>query len=69
MNENRYTRVIRMSEGMKIFMPNKQSCLRWEQKLNYLGVRVRIGRNCETDLWSIYIISVPGSFVDVDANI
>ena len=59
MNENNYVPVIRVTEGRKIFMPNKERCLYIEKKLNDLGVKTRVGYNIEADWWNIYIISVP----------
>ena len=52
-------RAVRIAEGLKIFMPNKESCLNMEKMLNELGVKTRTGRNYEIDLWSVYIIYVP----------
>ena len=64
MNEKYITPVIRITEGLKIFMPNKESSYELEMKLNALGVKTRVGSNCEIDLWSIYIISVPDNLVN-----
>ncbi len=64
MNENNYVRAVRIAEGLKIFMPDKKSCLELEKKLNEVGIKTRSGRNCEIDLWSIYIISVPDELVN-----
>ena len=58
-DENNCIRAIRITEGLKLFMPNKETCLEMEKKLNEFGIKTRAGRNCEIDLWSIYIISVP----------
>ena len=63
MNDSNYVRAVRIAEGLKIFMPNKKSCLELEKKLNEIGVQTRSGRNCEIDLWSIYIISVPENLI------
>jgi hypothetical protein len=59
MYQNNHIRVVPVTEGMKIFMPNKESCLTLERKLNHTGIRTRAGRNREIDLWGIYIISIP----------
>ena len=64
MNENNYVRAVSIAEGLKIFMPDKKSCLELEKKLNEVGIKTRSGRNCEIDLWSIYIISVPDELVN-----
>lgn len=64
MNENNYVRVIRVTEGLKIFMPNQEHCLEIEKKLNEIGVQTRVGYNIEADWWSIYIISVPDNLVN-----
>lgn len=63
MGESNYVRAIRITEGLKLFMPNKETCLKTEKKLNEVGIKTRAGRNCEIDLWSIYIISVPDNLV------
>ena len=62
-------RVVRITEGLKLWMANKQSCLELEKKLNEMGVKTRAGRNWEIDLWSIYIISVPENLVDTEAKV
>ena len=66
MNENNYVRAVRITEGLKVFMPNKESCLELEKKLNEVGIKTRSGRNCEIDLWSIYIISVPEKLINTE---
>lgn len=58
-----YVRVVPIVEGLKVFMPSKESCIELEGKLNQLGIKTRSGRNCEIDLWSIYIISVPDRLI------
>ena len=62
-------RVIRITEGLKLWMANKKSCLELEKKLNEIGVKTRSGRNCEIDLWSIYVISVPEKLVDTEVKV
>lgn len=57
-------RAVQIVEGLKVFMPDKESCLDLEAKLNRLGIKTRSGRNCEADIWSIYIISVPDNIQD-----
>lgn len=52
------TPVIHVIEGQKIWMPNEKSCYDLEEKLNNLGIKTRVGCTCETNQWSIYIISV-----------
>lgn len=69
MNDSNYARAVYVIEGLKIFMPNKKSCLELEKKLNDIGVQTRAGRNCEIDLWSIYIISVPENLIDAEVKI
>jgi hypothetical protein len=69
MNDSNYVRTVRITEGLKIFMPNKKSCLELEKKLNDIGVQTRAGRNCEIDLWSIYIISIPENLIDTEVKI
>lgn len=69
MNENNYVRVIRVTEGRKIFMPNQERCLEIEKKLNEYGVQTRVGYNVEADWWSIYIISVPENKIGTYENI
>lgn len=64
-----HVRVVRITEGMKIFMPSRESCLTLEQKLNQVGIQTRAGRNCEIDLWSIYIISTPETLINSEVNI
>lgn len=65
MNENNYVRVVRITEGLKIWMPNdKEGCYELEKKLNDIGIKTRVGCTCGTNLWSIYIISVPESLVN-----
>lgn len=64
MDENNYVRAIPITEGLKLFMSDKESCLEMEKKLNELGIKTRAGRNCEIDSWSIYVISVPDNVVD-----
>ena len=66
MNENNYVRAVRITEGLKVFMPNKESCLELEKKFNEVGIKTRSGRNCEIDLWSIYIISVPEKLINTE---
>ena len=61
-------RVIRITEGLKLWMGNKQSCLELEKKLNEIGVKTRAVRNCEIDLWSIYVISVPENLVNTEVK-
>lgn len=62
--KNNHIRAVRIVEGLKVYMPNKESCLELEKKLNNIGIKTRAGRNCEIDLWSIYIISIPDKLVD-----
>lgn len=62
MDEN-YVRAIHIAEGLKIYMPNKEGCYELEKKLNDLGIKTRVGCACGTDIWSIYIISVPDILV------
>lgn len=57
-------RAIHIAPGLKVFMPDKESCLDLEAELNRLGIKTRSGRNCEADIWSIYIISVPDNIHD-----
>lgn len=57
-------KAVQIVEGLKVFMPDKESCLELEKKLNRLGIKTRSGRNCEADIWSIYIISVPDNIHD-----
>lgn len=59
MNTHNYVRAIPIVEGLKVFMPNEETCYELEKELNAIGIRTRVGRNCEADIWSIYIISVP----------
>lgn len=59
MDDNNYVRAIHIVEGLKVFMPNEKSCYKLETQLNDIGVQTRVGRNCEIDLWSVYIISIP----------
>ena len=63
MNEDNCVRAIRIAKGLKIWMPNKESCYNLEKKLNDIGIETRVGCTCETDWWSIYIISVPDILV------
>ena len=69
MSENNRVPAIRITEGLKIFMPNKESCCKLEKQLNELGVKTRAGRNCEIDLWSIYIIAVPENAIDTEVKL
>ena len=69
MSKTNYVRAVCIAEGLKIFMPNKKSCLELEEKLNEIGVKTRAGRNCEIDLWSIYVISVPDNWVNDEVEI
>ena len=62
--DNNYVRAIHIAPGLKVYMPDKESCLDLENKLNRLGIKTRSGRNCEADIWSIYIISVPDELDD-----
>ena len=57
--DSNYVRAIHITEGLKVFMPDRDSCLELEKQLNAIGIKTRSGRNCEADIWSIYIISVP----------
>ena len=57
-------RAVQIVEGLKVFMPDKESCLELEKEHNRLGIKTRTGRNCEADIWSIYIISVPDNIHD-----
>lgn len=57
-------KAVQIVEGLKVFMPDKESCLELEKELNRLGIKTRSGRNCEADIWSIYIISVPDNIHD-----
>lgn len=68
MINSNYVRAVCITEGLKIFMPNKKSCLELEKKLNDIGVQTRAGRNCEIDLWSIYTISVPENLIDTEVK-
>lgn len=70
MNENNYVRVVRITEGLKIWMPNdKKGCYELEKKLNDIGIKTRVGCACETDLWSIYIISIPENLIGTEAEL
>ena len=64
MDENNYVRAIPITEGLKVYMPNRESCYDLDKKLNDIGIETRVGCNCEIDLWSIYIISVPDNIQD-----
>ena len=68
-SETRVVRAIHITEGLKLFMQNKESCLEMEKKLNELGIKTRAGRNCEIDLWSIYVISVPENLIDTEVTL
>ena len=58
--------IIPVAEGCKIWMPSKKICLEIEKKLNGFGVQTRSGCACGTDLWSIYIISVPENLINIE---
>lgn len=60
MNGNNYiTPVIHVVEGQKIWMPNEKRCYEMEEKLNKLGIETRTNCTCGTNLWSVYIVSIP----------
>lgn len=54
-----YVRAIRIIEGLKVYMPDRESTMELDKKLKKLGIKTRPGRNVEADIWSIYIISIP----------
>lgn len=60
---NNRVRAIKITDGMKILAPDKESCLKLEKELNMFGIKTRVGRNCHVDLWSVYIISTQGGVI------
>lgn len=69
MTKNNYIQFIPISEGCKIWPSNKESCLDIEKKLNSIGVKTRVGCACGTDIWSIYIISVPDNLINTEVEL
>ena len=69
MTESNYVKFIPISEGYKIWPPNKETCLQMEKKLNSVGVQTRVGCACGTDIWSIYIISVPDNLINTEVEL
>lgn len=69
MDKNNYVRAVPIREGVKLFMQNKEACLTMEKKLNEFGIKTRARQNCEIDLWSIYIISVPDNLTDITKEV
>ena len=64
MNINNYNKVVYIAEGLKIWMPNEESCHKLQRQLNNIGVKTKIGNTCGTSLWSIYVISIPNILDD-----
>lgn len=69
MNENNYVRAIQIVEGQKVWMPNKESCYELEKKLNAVGIETRVGNTCGTNMWSIYIISIPDILINTEVEL
>jgi hypothetical protein len=61
--------VMRIIKGQKLWMANEEACLKMEKRLNALGIKTRVGCTCETDCWSIYIISVPDEIVNTEVKL
>lgn len=62
-------KVISIIEGQKIYMPDKESTMKFDKKLKELDVQTRPGKNVEANIWSIYIISVPENLDGVSCEL
>ena len=56
-------RVIQVIEGLKIYGDSKEHCMKLQEKLHQYGIETRLGCTCETDIWSLYVVSVPDDLV------
>lgn len=65
MEENNCTRAMHIIEGQKIWMPNKEGCYGLEKRLNSIGIKTKVENICGTNLWSIYIISIPDILINL----
>lgn len=56
-------RVTQIIEGLKIYGDSKEHCIKLQEKLTQYGIETRLGCTCETDIWSLYVVSIPDGLV------
>ena len=54
--------VIQIVEGLKIYRESQESCIKLQKELEKYNIKTRVGCACDTDIWSLYVISVPDMF-------
>ena len=55
--------VIQIVEGLKIYRESQESCIKLQKELEKYNIKTRVGCACDTDIWSLYVISVPDELV------
>lgn len=51
--------VIHVIEGLKIYRKSQESCIKLQKELEKYNIKTRIGCACDSNIWSLYVISVP----------
>ena len=62
--ENKFS-VEKLKAGSQIYCEGQRACLKIEEELNSKGIETKIGCD-ETDMWSVYIESVPNGINERD---